>query len=120
MFLGAVCTVQDLNKLLVRKVLAQDVRMLEDGHAHLSPSAPIRTQDINPSTDEDPIFTQIWNWDCQGLEYGPCLREIKFADMTISDKVTLTYHLMQCLLRMQILSLRILGFTMKIIQPSTL
>lgn len=38
--------------------------------------------------------------------------------MTETEKVTLTYHVLQCLLRAQILAFRILGFTMKCIQPA--
>lgn len=38
--------------------------------------------------------------------------------MTETEKFTFAYHVMRCLMRAQMLSLRVLGFTMKRIQPA--
>ncbi|KAJ8009889.1 hypothetical protein DPEC_G00068860 [Dallia pectoralis] len=122
LYLGPVCTIENITGLLVHKVFTNNVNLLED---ILDMHTSLQVHPFIPRTfalhlTKLPFLCMpavgmyvgeaagIWN---TGSLYKECVP-------TACEKATLAYHVTQCLLRAQILSLRILGFTLKCIQPA--
>ena len=122
LYLGKVCTIQDVNGLLVHKVFANDVTLLQlilDMHTCLQvhPFVPrtftlqlMKTPFLHNTGVGMFVGEAVGQWNLGCVNGMQALGE--------ASKLTLAHHVMQCLLRAQMLSLRVLGFTMKRIQPA--
>jgi hypothetical protein len=121
LYLGAVCTIQNVTGLLVHRVFA-DGKLLQDildmhtslqVHPFVSRTFALHMMTV-PFTDHSGVGVFVgeavgeWNLGCVN---GTNI-------MTETEKFILAYYVLQCLLRVQILTLRVLGFTMKSIQPA--
>lgn len=122
LYLGAVITTHDVDSVLLHKVFVDNTCLLEDildMHTSLQvhPFVPrtftlqmmktpfVNTSGVGMFIGEAP---GDWNLGCaNGMEM-----------MTINASYTMAYHVLKCLLRVQIISIRVLGFTMKRIQPA--
>lgn len=121
-YLGTVITTQDVDSLLLHKIFVDNVSLLEnilDMHTSLQvhlfvprtfalqmmKTAFVNTSGVGMFIGE---AAGDWNLGCaNGMD-----------TVTTNEKYTMTYHILKCLLRVQIISIRVLGFTMKRIQPA--
>jgi len=120
-YLGRVCTIPNVSGLLVHRIFGEGnlLESILDKHTSLQvhPFVP-RTFSLQISK------TPFLHMPAVGMFVGEAAGEWNLGhaygmDMiSETDYVTLAYHVMQCLLRAQITSFRILGFTMKCIQPA--
>lgn len=122
LYLGAVCTFQNVTGLLMHKVFAGDVRLLQhilDMHTSLQvhPFVPrtfilqlSKTPFLRKSVVGMFVGEAAGDWNLGGV--------CRMMTMDEMESPTMAYYVVQCLLRAQILSLRVLGFTMKCIQPA--
>ena len=119
-YLGLVYTMQNMPGLLVQRVVYKDVKIIEDVldmHTSLQ-KHPFIPRTFALHLSENPfercgaatfVGEAVGDWNLS------CLQESTFPDQ---EKATLAYHILQCLLRAQIVALRVLGFAMKLLQPA--
>lgn len=121
LYLGGVCTIQNVRGLLVHKVFAEgnllqdilDMHTSLQVHPFVARTFALHLMTvpfINQSGVGVFVGETIGEWNL-GCAYG-------MHNISETENFILAYHVLQCLLRVQILSLRILGFTMKCIQPA--
>lgn len=121
LYLGPTCTINNVSGLLVRKVFAARAQILLDmlemqTSLQVHPFVPrtftlqlIKTPFLDTSVLD--VFvseaTGDWNLGCSSGMHV----------LSETEKFVLAYHVLRYLLRAQILALRVLGFTLKRVQP---
>lgn len=120
-YLGAVCTIQDAQGLLVHRVFAitKTLEVILDMHTRIQVNTFVpRTFALHlvktPFTDTEAVGVfvgeAVGEWHL-GWSHG-------MLTMSQRDKYVLAYHVIKCLLKAQLLMLNTLGFTLGCIQPA--
>lgn len=120
-YLGAVCTVQDVRGLILHRVQSDygSLVKLLDMHTRMQVHSFVpRTFALHCVTmDNEDSSTGVFVGESPGFLNLGCSQG-SLVSSSYEDTVTLTYYVLRCLLRVQIVTLRVLGFTMKRLQPA--
>ncbi|TKS65997.1 hypothetical protein D9C73_000053 [Collichthys lucidus] len=121
-YLGAVMTIENVKGLLLHKIFGNNIQVLQD---ILALHTSLQVHPFVPRTFALHLMkTPFLHKSVVGIFVGEAAGEWNLGCargmdvMTETAKFTLAYHVLQCLLRVQILCLKVLGFTLKCIQPA--
>lgn len=122
LYLGPVSTIQNVMGLLVHKIFANTDQVLQD---ILTLHTTLQVHPFVPRTFALHLMKiPFEHKSVVGMFVGEAAGEWNLGNpfgMVVKNKMekfTLAYHVLQCLLRVQILCLRVLGFALKCIQPA--
>ncbi|KAK2821883.1 hypothetical protein Q5P01_021948 [Channa striata] len=119
-YLGAVCTAQDVSGLILHRIHADHRTLVNvlDMHTRLQVHSFVpRTFALHCVMDEEAF-------DAVGVFVGESPGSLNLGQSSYvvstsyDDTITLAYHVLRCLLRVQILSTKVLGFAMRCVQPA--
>ncbi|KAK2813583.1 hypothetical protein Q5P01_000740 [Channa striata] len=119
-YLGAVCTAQNVSGLILHRIHADHRTLVNvlDMHTCLQVHSFVpRTFALHCVMDEEAS-------DAVGVFVGESPGSLNLGQSSYvvstsyDDTITLAFHVLRCLLRVQILSTKVLGFAMRCVQPA--